>query len=288
LSETSFSYAELRSQLPRRAIDRRIERGLLVRLRKGTYVMGDCPPALADAARHGGRLDCVSLLQSLGVFVLSTKATHIQMERTATRVEPRSNRVIRHWRTSPVPPTRLAADVVEALAEACRCQSPRAAIATLDSAIRLGLADEADIAAVFTRLPQRFQALLSLVDPRSESGPETLVRLLLRGLGLSFELQVDLRGVGRVDFVVEGWLIIECDSEAHHGGWDRQRRDRRRDLAAAALGYATIRPIAEDIMFNPDRVIDAIRGLLAARSNVHNVGTAGSRGPKVRSVACFE
>jgi very-short-patch-repair endonuclease len=40
--------------------------------------------------------------------------------------------------------------------------------------------------------------------------------------------------VGRVDFLVEGWLIIECDSKAHHEGWDKQRRDRRRDLAAAA------------------------------------------------------
>ncbi|WP_054680942.1 DUF559 domain-containing protein [Microbacterium sp. No. 7] len=67
-----------------------------------------------------------------------------------------------------------------------------------------------------------------------------------------------------MDFVVDGWLIVECDSKAHHEGWDRQREDRRRDLAAAALGYTTIRPLAEDLFHRPDIVLAAVRGLVAA------------------------
>ncbi|HWS50320.1 MAG TPA: DUF559 domain-containing protein, partial [Microbacterium sp.] len=67
------------------------------------------------------------------------------------------------------------------------------------------------------------------------------------------------------DFVVNGWLIIECDSRAYHEGWEKQQRDRRRDVAAAALGYATLRPLADDIMFRPHLVRDAVRGLLAGR-----------------------
>ncbi len=88
---------------------------------------------------------------------------------------------------------------------------------------------------------------------------------MLRALGVPFEVQVVIDGVGRVDFVVADWLIVECDSDEHHSGWDRQRRDRRRDQAAAALGYATYRPIAEDIMWHPQRVRDALAGLLAGR-----------------------
>jgi very-short-patch-repair endonuclease len=60
-------------------------------------------------------------------------------------------------------------------------------------------------------------------------------------------------------------LIIECDSEAHHGGWDARRRDLRRDQEAAALGYHTFRPIAEDIFWHPERVVAALRGLLRIR-----------------------
>jgi very-short-patch-repair endonuclease len=69
-------------------------------------------------------------------------------------------------------------------------------------------------------------------------------------------------GVGRVDFVVEGWLVIECDSRAHHGGWEAQVADRRRDLALAALGYASIRPIAADIFADTPALGRVIIGML--------------------------
>lgn len=73
---------------------------------------------------------------------------------------------------------------------------------------------------------------------------------------------------GRVDFVVDGWLVIECDSKDHHSSWADQKRDRRRDQQAAVRGYATYRPIAEDIMWNPDEVRAAVVGLLASRKRV--------------------
>lgn len=276
LETAIFTYASLRSSLSRRSIARLLDDGVLIRLRKGSFARSDTPSDLLAAARAGGRLDCVSLLYLLGVFVLESSQMHIQMDRTATRIKPRSAGVVRHFRVSTVSRGRLAADLIEAVAQACRCQSPRAAIATLDSVLNIGLLDEEGVAAVFARLPARYRALHPLLDGRSESGPETLMRLLLRTLGLTVELQVQIHGVGRVDLVVDGWLIIECDSEAHHAGWVARKRDSRRDLAAAALGYTTLRPIAEDIMHHPDVVASAVRGLVTARRGVHNVGKAGS------------
>lgn len=276
LSATSLTYSELRADLSRRQITRLLTDGLLIRLRKGSFVRGDCPPDLIAAARAGGRLDCVSLLRVLGVFVLERSITHIQMDRTSTRIQPRNAGTMRHFRTTAASRGGLAADLVEAVAQACRCQSPRAALATLDSIWHIGLLDEAGIAAVFGRLPRRYQALRPLLDRRSESGPETLVRLMVRSLGLEVDIQVWIDGVGRVDLVVDGWLIIECDSEAHHAGWIARKRDSRRDLAAAALGYTTIRPIAEDIMHHPEVVVRAVRGLVSARGSVHNVGSPRS------------
>lgn len=67
-----------------------------------------------------------------------------------------------------------------------------------------------------------------------------------------------------MDFVVEGWLIIECDSREFHEGWEKQVQDRNRDIAAAALGYTSIRPIASDILFDSSRVRQRISDVLEA------------------------
>ena len=274
-SAALLTSGELRATgLSRRRIDDLVRAGSLVRVRKGRYVLADLPPALIRAARLGGRLDCISLLSAMGVFVLRSDRLHLQVDVGASRLPPSPPSVKRHWRSTCAARTSLCADLVEALAQACRCQEPRAAIATLDSAWHLGLIDERGIADVFARLPRRHRSLRPLLDPRSESGTETLLRLILRTLGCSFALQVQIDGVGRVDFLVDGWLIIECDSEAHHSGWVAQRRDRRRDLAAAAQGYMTIRPLAEDILFHRDQVAESLRAVLTRGPRANGVSNS--------------
>ena len=79
------------------------------------------------------------------------------------------------------------------------------------------------------------------------------------------DLQVEIDGVGRVDLVVDGWLVVECDSRAHHRTPEAQLRDRARDRAAAARGYVTLRLLAEDILFHPEAVLAALRGALSVR-----------------------
>ncbi|MGU3644404.1 endonuclease domain-containing protein [Microbacterium sp. C23T] len=240
-----------------------VRTGGLLRLRKGRYCQPGVHPALLTAARLGARLDCVSLLHTIGVFIHTSDRLHVQVDKGASRLPPRGADVVAHWRATTRERETLAADLLEALAQACRCQRPRDAIATLDSAWHHGLVDEAGIAAVFSLLPRQYRRLRRLLDPRSESGPETIMRLMLRGLGCRTEVQVKIAGVGRVDFVVDGWLIVECDSRAHHEGWESQKRDRRRDLAAAALGYTTIPPIAEDILYRREEVLAALRSTLS-------------------------
>ncbi|MGM7699869.1 endonuclease domain-containing protein [Microbacterium sp. A84] len=127
---------------------------------------------------------------------------------------------------------------------------------------------------VFADLPFRFRALLALVDGIAESGPETYMRLMLRALGVRFEAQVKIPGVGRVDFLVDGWLIIECDSKEYHEGWDKQMEDRSRDIEAARRGYVTIRPIAADILGREIAVREAIAEI---------IDTLGPRFSRVRS-----
>ena len=259
-----WTTAELRAEgINQRSLAYLVETGALLRVRRGHYVASDTPPAMTDAARLGGRLDCVSLLALVGVFVHHGTGSHVQITPGASRLPTPGPASRRHWRGTEAADSDLCAPIVEALAQACRCQPTRSAIATLDSALHLGLIDQEGLGAVFARLPVPFRAIRGLIDGRCESGPETLVRLMLRMLGCTVDVQVEIRGVGRVDFIVDGWLIIECDSEAHHAGWDQQRRDRRRDLATAALGFTTIRPLAEDVLFHADDVFGQLRDIVA-------------------------
>ncbi|WP_246140082.1 endonuclease domain-containing protein [Protaetiibacter larvae] len=219
----------------------------------------------------------MSELRRLGVFVVQHDQLHVHVVRTAARVRaPKGPHRMHRRALLRVPhPDALSVEPLDAVFDGVLCQAPRAAIATIDSALHLGVLHPDDLEELFAALPRRFRRLRRLIDGRAESGPETLLRLILRSLGCMFEVQVLIRGVGRVDFLVDGWLIVECDSEQFHAGWDAQKADRRRDQAAAAQGFATYRPIAEDIMWHPEAVRAALVGLLALRPQARRVADAG-------------
>jgi very-short-patch-repair endonuclease len=244
-------------------ITRLVREGVLARPRKGIYLRGDSVPDVVDAARVGGRLACLGVLARRGVFV------HSRPEHVHVHVPPHTARLRTtvparvHWKPlSRTPhPAAVCVDVIDALEQSAFCQPPRAFIASVDSALNLGELHPDDVDALFARLPRRLRRLRGLVDGRAESGTETYVRLMLRSLGARVELQVRFRGIGRVDLLVDAWLVVECDSRAHHATWEQQRADRRRDQALAARGFAVYRPIAEDILHRPELVVAALKGL---------------------------
>jgi very-short-patch-repair endonuclease len=195
--------------------------------------------------------------------VLQSKQLHLHFPSTARKRSPMTRSAVWHWAPLSSAPESGATSIglVDALTQAISCQPARAAVASLDSALHQGLITTEDLDGIFARVPARRRALRSLVDERAESGPESIVRLIALMLGFTVELQVHFPTVGRVDMVLDGWLVVECDSEEFHTGWDSQKKDRRRDLALAAMGMTCLRPIAEDIMYNPNVVVDALRGL---------------------------
>ncbi len=257
-----------------RQITRAVQDGTLLRIRRDRYTTAS-RHRIDEAVRIGGRLGCVSLLAVLGVFVLDGSLLHVHVEHTMSRMRSLQDRsrtygaadrrgTQLHWSPLHHEPTLGVVGIADALAQAVRCESARAAVATVDSILHLGLMTMVELQDLFRLLPRRYAPVLALADATAESGPETYMRLILRQLGLRYRTQVMIPTVGRVDFLVEGWLIIECDSRAHHEGWAKQRSDRRRDLAAAARGLTTLRPLAEDLLFDSARVVSAVRGIVAA------------------------
>ncbi|MGV9769344.1 endonuclease domain-containing protein [Microbacterium sp. NPDC003461] len=273
-ADVAWSYRQLRDGgMTRTDIENALATGRLFRARRNVYLAGDTADDLKSAARVGGRLDCLSALRVMGVFVQEHEQLHVQIEANRKHLRsPRSRRVrlkdrhgVRvHWRRVQAPDDVLVVDPVEALILASRCQPPRSMIATLDSALHQGIVTSEDLDDVFAALPGHFGVLRRLVDSRAESGPESLARLELRGAGWHVAVQQWIDGVGRTDLVVERRVIVECDSREHHSGWEAQERDRARDLAAAERGFATVRPTARMIFDDVGDIRRAVAGLLAA------------------------
>lgn len=249
--------------LSKRDIAAAVDAGHIRRAWRGVYFS----PAMSELTQRalvaGGRSACISSLAAAGIFVADVGSTHIHVQPTASRLPDAGSAFRRHRSTLVRRPHPLSAHVhvIDALIQATNCQTPRAAVATLDSALFLGCIDIDDLDEIFAHVAPRRRVLRSFVDGRAESGTETLVRLIARALGFSVELQVNIPGVGRVDLLLDGWLVVEVDSEQHHAGWATQKKDRRRDLTLAARGYITLRPIAEDALHHPEVIVAALRGI---------------------------
>lgn len=91
-----------------------------------------------------------------------------------------------------------------------------------------------------------------------------MLRLLFEDAGLHCEIQITFAGIGRVDIVVEGIVVVEADSRLAHDGWELHIRDRDRDINLARLGHPSLRPAYQRTMQNPSDVLEAVLGLLAA------------------------
>lgn len=266
----ALTYPDLRASGATRAgVRSALAEGSLVRARRNVYLDASAPRAVREAQRVGGRLDCVSAVAEAGIFVLDQSGLHVQVEPERSRLRSPHSRTTRlsgaqgvvvHWRACDAGSLHTV-PLVEALAAAVRCQPPRAAIATLDNALFTGAIDEEGLAEVFSRLPVRYRVLRPLVDARAEAGSESIARLLLRGQGFDVRVQVQIDGVGRVDLVVDDGIVVECDSRAHHGGWEAQERDRLRDLRLAERGFVVLRPSARMIFSEPQLLARAVAGL---------------------------
>jgi very-short-patch-repair endonuclease len=101
------------------------------------------------------------------------------------------------------------------------------------------------------------------LDLRAESIVEVDAQHLFRTHGIAYDAQVFLPGIGRVDFLLGGFLIVEIDGFAFHSKREDMLRDRTRNNLSAVQGYAVLRYMPEHIWFNPGQVVAEIRSVLA-------------------------
>lgn len=254
-------------------IRRAVASGLLARPVRGWYATRRADRDQLRAITAGARVGCVSALRRWGAWAGEGRRLHLHAEPTASRMslaplkehvqpplphpsvldtrahemrpilEADAGAPAVHWQRQRWHEGRLDWIVSprDALAQAVRCQPFEQAVACIDSALALDVVSEDEWFRMLDMLPRRLVQLDAASDSRAGSGNETVARLRVREAGLRVEPQAFIPGVGSVDLLVEGLVVIEVDSEAFHADAEQRRRDRRRTVLAQAYGIPTIR-----------------------------------------------
>lgn len=121
---------------------------------------------------------------------------------------------------------------------------------------------------------------IALTDPASESVGETRTRILLGDLGFDVTSQVPLRTpralVGRVDFLVDGLVVVEFDGLVKYEGADGRAAlaaEKLRESAIVDLGYEVVRLVWADLA-DPAEVARRIRAA-RTRATIRRRALAG-------------
>ncbi len=240
-------------------------RGQVVRLRRGAYALHGADAQLAAAVSLGGVLSCVSAAAYLGLPVLFPDRPHVTVPRSWSHARLTGVRVHRRD-LMPDEHDGVATGVLRTVVDCARELSLRDAVVICDAALHAGgLALSAlhrAAAAARGRGATALRSVAALADGRAESPIETCLRLLLRDLA-DVVPQVWIPGVGRVDLLLDGWLVVEADGFAFHSTRNHYRDDRRRANALMAEGYTLLRFSYEDVVHHSDYVVATVLAVLA-------------------------
>ncbi|PRB16649.1 DUF559 domain-containing protein [Microbacterium sp. MYb62] len=210
------------------------------RVRPGVFASPALQPHLRRAALHGGSLTCGEALRLHGVWVLAEEsAPHVWVGRRARVHEHAGCQCVSHYFRGSA--GLGIAHVETALIHLHRCQGDEAFFASYESAWKLRLLTPAARLRIRTALPAYARWLVDIARPDPDSGLESLIRMRLHVLGILLESQVVVDGVGRVDFVIDGRLILEIDGKQNHEGAKERHKDLARDASASRRGFETLR-----------------------------------------------
>lgn len=243
----------------RHAIQECVRSGVVERIRRGWVASPDADPLLLAAARNGVVLTCVTAALRHGLWVHAPDhACHVGATPGSAGHKPQQVRV--HWSKPLLPrhPDVLVDPVENALAIVAECEPFEQALATWESAFRLGRTSMEAMGRFALRPAAR--RLLSAATPFADAGLETYLRPRLRWLRLPIRIQIWIAG-HRVDALIGARLVLQIDG-AHHVGAQRSE-DIRHDAELRLMGYHVIRISYTQMIFEWETVQDLIMRAVA-------------------------
>jgi very-short-patch-repair endonuclease len=242
---------------------------------------------VVQAARVGGSLACISGCGVRGAWMPPGSELHVAVPNGSRHLKhpidgspirgSRSGLVV-HWSG---PSGDLASfapgalPIRDCLLEVLHCQPADVAFAIVESALATRLIDRADIEWLVSAVPSR-RRLLLLAGSGAGSGTESLFRFRLEALGIRMRSQVEIAGVGRVDFLIGDRLIVEIDSDEHHGSRDQRVRDLDRDAVAHSLGYLPLRFDYRQVVSDWDAVASTVFAVIQRGEHLFAKSASGA------------
>ena len=234
-----------------------IASGAIVVLRRGLVGTPNADPVLRAALMPGGLLTCVSAAKELGLWTLKDPGQVHVWTHNGRHAGP----FVKHrgQLLAERGPGNYVA-VLDCVLHAIRCRPRLEALVIAESAVRRKAVTRDQLLELLPgkRNGVRREVVCGIGDD-ADSPLEVIARDLFRTAGLHVETQVQIRGLGRVDMIVEGCLIVELDGFDFH--WDRAsfRKDRKRNNAGVLSGYPTLRYVFEDLVFTPEKVVAEVK-----------------------------
>ncbi len=241
-----------------------VRRQRIVRLERGLLALPGADPEFVAARRSRALLTCVSACKRYGLWMLHEPARpHYWLangRRTGNFVSHRSALVQR-------PLQEPVAALPDVLLHSLLCLPPLESLVMVESAVIRG---DIEVSWLLRHLRGnrcgKARDVLAKVERGADSLLETLARVLFRDAGIRVETQVWIDGIGRVDFLLEGFLIVELDGLAFHLDSRQFKKDRRRDNAAVRQGLLVLRYFYDDVVHAPGALLNEVREVLRTGS----------------------
>ncbi|WP_336716003.1 endonuclease domain-containing protein [Arthrobacter sp. USHLN218] len=254
-------YADLmRAGHSRLRIQAAVRSGAVQLVRRGLAGVADGAPEIRTALKVNGLITCISAAKELRLWTIKdAECLHLWSDHGGL---PKSVATHRSALVGDRLPGAYV-PVVDAVLHALRCRPPLEALVLAESAVRRGAVSQAELV---RHLPGprngARRAVVHRIGKDADSPLEVIARELFRAAGLRVETQVEIRGLGRVDLLIEGRLIVELDGMDFHWTRDAFRKDRRRNNEGVLSGLPTLRYVYEDVVFRPQAVLAQVVSVL--------------------------
>lgn len=254
-----------------RQLDRAVRAGTVRRVGRGGYALPGADPALVAAAAVCGVVSHASAARLHGLDLPPGKPRLIEV--TVPRgSSPRwpGTRIHRAALAPDEYGTRIPVTSLTRTLTDCGRTLPFAdAVLILDSAVRQRqvTTDRLNALARTARGPGagNLRRAVAHVDAIAGSILESRARLLADLLTSDIQSQVYVEGVGWVDLLLNGWLVIEPDGYEYHRDRAEYRNDRRRGNLLVVGRYVVLRFSWEDVFLYPHVMLAQIEAVLAQR-----------------------
>lgn len=250
-----------RAGFSRGQIDHAVDSGLMLKHRHGVYRLPQADPDFVRAYELNAAVTCVSAASHYALWTIrAPDRPHLAASHRRLPAGPLAHRISGNVSTL-LPPVLPLKDV---LVHCLQCLPELEALVMVECAYNRGETDPDFLRRLLPGARNgRARAVLDLVERGSDSLLETVARVLFRRHGFDVRTQVYLEGIGYVDFLINGCLIVEIDGVGFHLNKPQFKKDIRRNNVGAATGYRVLRYLYEDVLHRPDEMLEQIRLALA-------------------------